>query len=407
MKRTPKVKIDYTDWTVEQHAEHLRTHPSYQAEYAKYDAKGIDEFIDGYAKTKYEAFKERAFYQKEYEAHQTQFLMRAERYIDMILLKKLFNLQCLWRANKIKLPLIEACVDFDYWERNIRHCPFIPPITQEEIDICVAYLQNQIDLSDEECENYFPHGWLDYEKFKNQLLVDRYEEDEEKRLPPIELPDEYSCMRLPNFYTFWDAQQDTEHLIDLEDVRGKKEEKYVEESRRLYRENRRKALEAEGKTDTPYVYKDYLPTLHGYHHTYPDFIEATEDDESKELLKNYYHYFPKFDEDDAEKDYNFLKSFLDEPIAMIAHEDWRFSMKISVLWFKQCKAVEVLPYIYDTYLMEFDRDMPAEQLIEERVARFEFDRNEDNKHIFFMIDLQKKDILTGRKSLDGVENFDF
>ena len=37
MKRTPKIKIDYTGWTVEQHEEHLRTHPPYLAEYEKYN----------------------------------------------------------------------------------------------------------------------------------------------------------------------------------------------------------------------------------------------------------------------------------------------------------------------------------------------------------------------------------
>ena len=82
-------------------------------------------------------------------------------------------------------------------------------------------------------------------------------------------------------------------------------------------------------------------------------------------------------------------------------------MKISVLWFKQSKAAEVLPYVYETYLMEFDTELPVEQLINERVARFEFDKGEDNKHIFYITDLRKKDILIGRKSLDGVENFDF
>src|SRR5687767_8395140 len=41
--------------------------------------------------------------------------------------KKLFDMQCLWRAEKISIPAIEVSTDFDYWEEDIFNCPFLEP----------------------------------------------------------------------------------------------------------------------------------------------------------------------------------------------------------------------------------------------------------------------------------------
>jgi hypothetical protein len=403
MKRIPKVKTDYTDWTLEQHIEHLRTDPRYTAEFAKYTPKSVDEFITRYAETKYEGFKERAFYEEEYEEHQTQFLLLADKYIDMILMKKLFNLRCQWQAEQIKLPLIEIGKDFEYWEDHIRSCPFIQPITQEELDTCMAYLREQVDLSDEECDG-FPRGWLDYEKFKNQLEFDESEADEADDTPEMAHKREYNSQRLPNFYVFYDERHGTDDLIDLPNIRGQKEKVYHDEYLRLSREEQRKEAAAKAQTtpETPTEPVEYLPSISVFRCNFPDFIDAVEDDETKEVMKYHYHYFPRFD-DDSEGDYEYLKK-IEGPVSLIAHEDWRFSLKISVLYYKQSKAAEVLSYAYEAYMMEFDEDTPFEQRIAERVARLEFDKEH---HAYIIAQYRKKRLLDARESLDGVRNFDF
>jgi hypothetical protein len=101
MKKMPKVKMDYTDWTEEQHETHLRTHPDYQAYFEKFDAQSVEKFIVEYAKTKYQIFQRTDTYKEKYEAYQMRYLSQADDYIDMILQKKLFNLQCQWRAERI------------------------------------------------------------------------------------------------------------------------------------------------------------------------------------------------------------------------------------------------------------------------------------------------------------------
>ena len=52
----------------------------------------------------------------------------AEEHIWRIQQRKLFDLQCRWRAEEIKLDGVELTVDFRIWEKKIDECPFITPI---------------------------------------------------------------------------------------------------------------------------------------------------------------------------------------------------------------------------------------------------------------------------------------
>ena len=60
-----------------------------------------------------------------------------------ILQKKLFDMQCLWRAEKIIIPEINVSSDFRYWEANIFNCPFIEPVTENEIEIILKHLTKE------------------------------------------------------------------------------------------------------------------------------------------------------------------------------------------------------------------------------------------------------------------------
>ncbi len=196
MKRTPKKWIDYTDWTVEQHIEHLRTNPDYLAYYAKFNPDSIESFIKEYAINKHRDYKNEEYYKDLYESYQTRFLHHAERYLEQILQKKLFNLQCQWRACQIELPLVDIIADFGYWSSNILICPFIPPITEAEIDLCIRFLHESIDWGN--CNDcYVEDIWQDYDGFKNQIFVDDHEGE-----PEAEALKSWNCVELPDLYQF-------------------------------------------------------------------------------------------------------------------------------------------------------------------------------------------------------------
>ena len=412
MKKTPKKHVDYTGWTQEQHAEYLRTHERYQAYYANYDPTSVEEFIDEYAKKKCALFKDEDGRKSSYDNHQTQFLSAADDYIDMILQKKLFNLQCQWRAGMIELPLIDVCQDFSHWENHIRECPFIPPVTQDEIDLCIRFLKEQLDFSD--LIDPYDFDWQGYEKFKNQMLIDDEEDDDDDYVDDDDdTPTAYiKVQELPSLYDFFDTFQNTAGLLRLPNVRGEKEEMYFQEGIRL----KRKADEEKSKADgtwvepKPYVRELYMPKLHAYDSNFETFIEETEDNDTKEALK-YYQFYKKQSrysrkEDEIQEYINFLTSW-DEPIAMKADENWRTAIILTVRWFKQSKIADMLPYVYETYLLEFDEDQPLEEMIAEKAARYHYepDPNRDYLHTYHLE--YKERVLDGRQSLDGVRDFNY
>ncbi len=402
MKRTPKKRIDYTDWTVEQHIEHLKTEPAYLNYYKDFDPESVETFIVEYAKTKHSRFKDEPYYKPKYEYNQTRFMHLADDYIDQILQKKLFNLQCQWRACLIELPLIDICADFDYWEKNIRSCPFLPLITQEDIDLCIRFLHEELDNSNNDYEEKI---WQDYDKFKNQLHIDEYGE---------KLGGYHSSADLPDLYLFFDTFQGTTGLLDLPNIRGKKEARFIDEGWRIvyeqeiadakadgtYKEAQKPSLDEAGNV----IPEVYIPNL--YVHNADNFVEAVEDERTKEVFK-YYEYSRtglfSLTYDGLNDDLKLLKEF-DEPIAVEAADDWREAIRVATFRFKQRKAAEMLPYAYDTYLLEFDEDEDAQSIVARRLATHQY--NNEYKLYNYLLRTKSR-FLDGREALTGKRDFNY
>jgi hypothetical protein len=407
MKRTPRKFVDYTDWTVEQHIEHLSTESSYQPFYAQYNSESVERFIKEHAKQKHSLYQKEDYYKEKLESFQTRFLNHAERYIDQILQKKLFNLQCRWRAGQIELPFVDIREDFDYWESNIRACPFIPPITEAEIDLCIRFLLEKIDWG--HCNNaYIGDVWQDYEKFKNQLFVDEHE-----GTPEAEALTGYYCEELPDLYLFFDTYQGTGNLINLPDIRGEIEKVFASEGGKLEYDERVAESKANG------TYKEYVPPKYDeegkpltdadkpdiYSRESDEFLKQYEDERTKSLYKAHDHH-RKYDQDlnydGLDDDLEVLQEF-DEPIPIEACSDWRIAVRIAAARYRQKKAAEMLPYAYDTYLLEFD-DEDVDKIIEQRVAHFQYvEKYNTYQHLLYY----KEVFLKGREALTGKQDFDY
>lgn len=412
MKERPKKnRVDYTGWTIEQHKEYLRTEEVYLNYYSQYDPDSIEEFISQYANEKHRLYGNEAFYVDRYESHQTEFLSLADDYIDKILQKKLFNLQCQWRACLVELPFIDIIADFDYWSSYtvIRSCPFIPPITEEEIELCTRYLKEKIDWSldrygDEE-------HYQTYDRFKNQLFYDEHEGE-----PEAEALSGWDCVEMPGLYRYFDTYQGTSGLINLPNIRGEKEKEYIKKGSQLAYEERVAAMKAAGTYKThkweetdedgnpiPYI---YIPSLSAYNPS--QFIEATEDERTKTLFKAYAHSRKlgmNLNYDGMDDDLDFLQAH-DEPIRIDAHDDWRIAIRLATYRFKQNKAAEMLPYAYDSYLLEFDDEMDVNEIIANRVANFQYPK-EDKYNLHERLMYEKEEFLNGREALTGRRDFDY
>lgn len=140
------------------------------------------------------------------EKYVTMHLEEAEAALEMILQKKLFDLQCQWRAEQLKLPGIQHSMQFIKLGFDVQNVDFVPPITTEEVELLKVWLQNP----DSNIEPPSDEGWQDYNKF----AIARKDE----------LADDF-----PAFFKFMDAQQGQTSLWDtLENTRGGKEFHYFD-----------------------------------------------------------------------------------------------------------------------------------------------------------------------------------
>jgi hypothetical protein len=418
MKKKHRPEIDYTGWTKEQHIAHLKTEPAYQKVYEKIDSTDIEEFIEEYATLKVDLYEKKEAYAAEYEQHYTQFLVKADAYIDKILQKKLFNLQCRWRANDIQLPLIYVIDDFDYWQENIRSCPFIVPITEKEIDICISFLKEDIDWDDNEYNGVY---WQNYDGIQHKLKYDSYTKEERVVYGMGQACNEDD---FPRLYAFFDKHQNTADLLHLPDLRGPVEQMYMEKSDEIAGAEQIETLRKEGKLEEMMDFDSngLSKTMEYYLSVrklkWAKFVERTEDQQTKELFKQSEYvnrkdkrsiYFERTTVHSRKNDpmvyFKFLQEF-DEipPIEAQAGDNWRIALERTARKFQQQKIAEMLPYAYETYLLEFDTFDNIPQLIADRVARYKYDI--ESKEYKEMIE-NREFILDGREALTDKRDFDY
>lgn len=208
----------------------LRQNPRV-ADYLKdYDPKWADKFIEDYASAKVEAVHYSNYHLEAMETieagRELRYRKETEKVFDAILQKKLFNLQCLWRAEQITLPEVRTTWDFLYWGHNIRSCTFIDPVTREELELMRQFLHT--DDCDAESLDWIT-DWQDYD-----AIFGRDEEEDEDNMP--------------EWYAYYDAHLGTGPLTELPDLRTPKEDHY----RHLYHEEQA-ARRASQPPAAPYV----------------------------------------------------------------------------------------------------------------------------------------------------------
>ena len=189
----------------------LLTNPKYKDFFEMYSAFSIKNFINSYKYSKAHWIEFSDHFAKAEERQILKYSELAFEKLWEIQQKKLFDMQCLWRAESLQIPVIETSHDFMYWEQAITQCSFVPAINENEYDLYCEYLlsdsyQDNVSLSDR---------WQDYDTFKKQYLDSR------------------EGISKPEWYFYYDTRMGTGSLLSLPDVRGDKEEFY----RNLFFEN--------------------------------------------------------------------------------------------------------------------------------------------------------------------------
>ncbi len=385
--------------------EEINAEKKYDAFFSNYRADSIENFKKDLARFKAEYILDGAWYFKHKRELEQVYHKKAEAMLWHIQQKKLFDLQCLWRAERVELPGVDICYDFSYWSVDIKRCPFLEPISESDADLLQQYVQS---LSFEK-PLFDLYDWDDYEQFTREHKGDP------------------QSLSMPEWYHYYNMHRGTESLMLLPDIRGEKEELYMnaglkdlmnknlpvfDESDRVGRE--KKSMEAEEETesdeDDPPPYQsaplkfpgDKRPFLHADRDkTFTDFIEQFEDknlrhihDVRRRLDENNLPVLDYFELDEAME----TLRLAGENYPMQPWYKWREAVSRTARKFEQQQLAAEIPAAFDAYLFRVKSQIAPflsrqeKQYIKEAAARLKDHR---------------KWILHGRKIKNEPLNFDF
>ena len=202
----------------------LHTNPDYEPYFAGYTPASVAAFIAAYAQRKARYLLHGPSYLQYSERHAAELHTEANQRLWDIQQKKLFDLQCRWRAREIELPGVNIYQQFGEWENHPERCEFLPPIEPDEVELYRAYLLSPecLDAADH-YSDWRPDNWQNY---ADAHLT------EEPGFDPDEFyrDDEASMNNYHPGYLPWYRYHDRHHgtdMLALPDLRGERQKHYA------------------------------------------------------------------------------------------------------------------------------------------------------------------------------------
>lgn len=351
----------------------LNENPKYKQFFEKYNTSSIENFKKFYAEDKASIVVNSKYYIESDENYINVFSGFAWNKLWEIQQRKLFDMQCLWRAEKIKINDINVTYDFDYWSKRIEDCNFLPPIKEEELDRYIQYLE-ETSYDDIFFYNDYLFSWQDYEDFKKLYINDK---------------DEYAD-ELPPWYIYYEAATGLSSLYMLPDLKGEKEKRYIKIAADKHNEE-----EKENKKNTPQPLCDERPSFEYY-----DKEELEKFIRTFEQYKILYAYQCRDKWNDVHDDKE-LKDAIetlktaDRPVYLDGNTEWRESIINASNNYIKRRIIEELPNVYKNYLFRIKNGLAFEK------------KNRWKERIDHVGNYYKEKILEGRSILGEPRNFDY
>jgi hypothetical protein len=319
----------------------LKTADRFRQYFSQFNQSSVDSFIEFYAGDKglWHQFGE--FYLQQNEEEQTRWIDEAHVHLGYILQKKLFDAQCLWRAQKVKFDGVLHTYDFHLWENNIFNCSFLEPITEADLDLYQQFLSQPAKDFAINISWYFE--WQNYHAIKSIYNdADADEVDGE----------------MPEWYEFHMNRTGNSSLLLLPDIIGEKERFYLKLVQDSQKEELEKAIrEAEKKMDK-------RPSLVYHSKNNLEFFISTFE---PKLTLTYYRAYNHYNRNryEGETMERIIDVFLKEKefIAIEAHHDWRTALQKAYSVYQRKKITEFLPMAYEQYLINISMNIsfPTEE----------------------------------------------
>ena len=374
--REEKERLDRIERVSLDTKQRLESDAVIQEYFKQFSPYSISHFIESYASLKSQYMEYGTQYSKLAEDQEMEYYEAAYEALKLIQYKKLFDLRCLWGANKIKVPEINGSWDFVPYSDDILNCKLIPPINLQEFELFQQYVASDSFVK----ENYI--SW-------NELVTARAYEDEE--MPEIS-----------PWYDYHNEHTDTGNYLLLADERGKKEGEY-----RMYgAKEHREEIERKYETgELKRVEPDERPRLSSYElDAVTDFVKRFENDDARKKFIGYQKLNNSLISKNDDEDDDSLTEEVQELMyridnlkpapAIEAHADWRIAFLNMWNKFEKDQIIAALYPAYQDYLFHIENSIPFETTV----------RHRDNKEI---AQIMNKQVLDGREKSGEPRDFNF
>jgi hypothetical protein len=302
----------------------------------KFNKASVDMFRENYVRLKSYWYMNPEYIADKNESEQLQWTHSAFSHLEVIQQKKLFDAQCLWRAEKIQYKEVEICEDFVLWQYNILNCSFIDPVNQDDIRLYSQYLQSN---NAEEEAGYFDN-WQSYDELKEAC------------------ENNDSAEEFPEWYSFHNNYTNSGALLLLPDIRGEKEEFYY---RLCFDENKEGSIKKQEEYDHN---RDTRPSLVYYDPKVVEYFVTTfENRKVQHIYKEYMHANRHRDKEDRLDEIIQELLYTDEQVPIEAHHDWYQALELALKKYRCKKIVDALPAALEQYHMHIEMGIafPVEQ----------------------------------------------
>ncbi|GAA4040841.1 hypothetical protein GCM10022409_28540 [Hymenobacter glaciei] len=323
----------------------LLTNPRYAELFAPYHPEAVARFAGNYASQKFE-WQWRG---PKAEYSQTEALTQLSEaaYCRLwdIQRKKLFDLQCRWRAGEITHPGLNCTFDFGAYDAAIENCPVLPPISPDELAMYCDFVRQSQDFDADVLDCYhteaygLPRDWQDYHDLR------LHAQEEAADLPD----DERRAGDPPAWYDFHNLRTGHARLLALPDLRGPLEQPYLQ----AYYAHRQAERAAGPPVQPP---ADARPT----------FLTVAQQEALEHALLHQFEP-PKLRrqraaylaeqareaaDEQVEADFAYLKTLgPDEIVPLEAAADWRAALRQAVVETRRHQLLAHLPQVYEAYLL--------------------------------------------------------
>src|ERR1017187_9396243 len=334
-------KAKWREETYQQCKAELLARPAVQKLKEVYNTSSFDDFIKEYTSKKVSVLEYGKFFKEKAENAQTQWIDEAYDRLKEIQHKKLFDLQCQWRAGNIKLEGVDITEDFSWMSDNIMNCPCISPIAEDEVELYLKYLGSS------NFDNNIEYRWYDFQDYDE--IKEAYNDDD-------------ASINYPEYYSFHDSMRGTSIYLSLPDSRGERELFYRQLAEGNYVETHPVEVKEKEEAQKLHVASlDNRPLLHTTREMIAYFVRTFEDKETQDNMNLVYSTYNETSA--SNEDYYDDKLFeeTEEMIPIEAWHNWKEALQRAANKYRAAKIAEALPLAYDTYLLRLNSSIPFER----------------------------------------------